>query len=211
MSKDMTRVYHWTANVRANHWLRFLSFVALLITGLYIHNPFMSGEHMMTWNRFIHLVAGYGMLFVLIFRTYMMFFSPNKEERDWAELFPTPANLAKLPQLIKYYMFLSNEHPTYKRYNPIQGPVYVLMALLIMMMAVTGLAIHHGGWLSGSFAWVNTMLGGEPVTRVVHVLGMWVMIALVLAHIYLVLRQDMLEKDRTFMSMIDGYVLRAGK
>jgi Ni,Fe-hydrogenase I cytochrome b subunit len=52
------------------------------------------------------------------------------------------------------------------------------------------------------------MLGGVMITRIVHFLGMWVLILLTLVHVYFVLRQNSLDRDRTLMSMVDGYCIR---
>jgi len=78
-----------------------------------------------------------------------------------------------------------------------------MMGLLILIMAATGFALYTG-WLHTWFAWVNTLLGGVSTTRVVHYLGMWALIYLSAIHIYMVIRQTLLQKDRTLMSMVDG-------
>ena len=205
---ENNKIYHWTAPVRILHWIRAVAIAILIFTGLYIQKPFLSGgDETMAWNRFFHLLGAYLLVFGFVFRSYLMFFSKDPAEADWKELLPLPRNLKGLPQIVKYYLFMTDYHPRYKRYNPIQGPVYLLIGILTVIMAMTGFAIYTG-WLHPYFNWVNALLGGESVTRVVHVLGMWLIIALSLSHIYLVLRQNALEKDRTFMSMIDGYVCK---
>ena len=204
MAKKM--VYHWTAAVRIHHWVNFAALAVLTFTGFYIYSPFMSGAtETMAWNRFFHLVAGYVLLFGLIIRIYLMFNS--RTAADWKELLPFPRNLAKIPDVLAYYLFLKDTHKPYGRYNPLQALTYLLMGLTILVMAATGFALHTG-WLHDSFAWVNTLLGGLPITRVVHFLGMWLLIILTMIHVYFVLRQSALEKDRTFMSMFDGYTLK---
>ena len=204
MAKKM--VYHWTAAVRIHHWVNFAALAVLTFTGFYIYSPFMAGaSETMAWNRFFHLVAGYVLVFGLIIRIYLMFNS--RTQADWKELLPLPRNLANLPDVLAYYLFLKDTHKPYRRYNPLQGLTYFLMGLAILVMAATGFALHTG-WLHGSFAWVNALLGGLPITRVVHFLGMWLLIILTMIHVYFVIRQNALEKDRTFMSMFDGYTLK---
>lgn len=204
MAKKM--VYHWTAAVRIHHWVNFAALAVLTFTGFYLYSPFMAGaSETMAWNRSFHLVAGYVLLFGLIIRIYLMFNS--RTQADWKELLPLPRNLVKIPDVLAYYVFLKTSHKPYNRYNPLQAFTYFLMGLTILVMAATGFALHTG-WLHDSFAWVNTLLGGLPITRVVHFLGMWLLIILTMIHVYFVLRQNALEKDRTFMSMFDGYSLR---
>lgn len=197
------RIYHWTVGVRIQHWWHVAAMLILIYSGFYIHMPFMEGgQDTMAWMRFSHFVSMYILIFGLIFRVYLSFNS--KEQSDWKELLPTPGNLAGIPEMIAYYLFMKDSHRPYKRYNPLQGLVYFLMAILLFVMAATGFALYDG-WLSGSFMWVNGMLGGDEVTRVVHFLGMWVLICMTAVHIYFVLRENMLEKNRTLMSMVDGY------
>jgi len=197
------KVYHWTAAVRIEHWWHVAAMTILVVTGFYIHSPFIAGgSETMAWMRFFHFVSMYVLIFGLIMRVYLAFNSMTAA--DWRELMPLPGNLAGIPDMLAYYLFLKDTHKKYERYNPLQGLTYFVMGLLILIMVCTGFAMH-GGWLHSTFAWVNPMLGGEPVTRVVHFLGMWVLICLSAVHIYFVLRQDLLEKDRTLMSMVDGY------
>ena len=85
-----------------------------------------------------------------------------------------------------------------------QALAYLMMGLMVIFMAVTGFAMHTG-WLHSSFAWVNPMLGGVMITRILHFFGMWVFIILSSVHLYFGLRQELLDKDRTMLSMVDGY------
>jgi len=200
------RVYHWTAPIRLQHWVHVASLSVLIFTGFYIHSPFLAGgTETMAWNRFFHFIAAYFLIFGFIMRVYLMFNS--KEAADWKELLPLPRNLKDIPDVVMYYLFLKDTHKPYKRYNPLQGLAYTFMGLLIIVLAATGFALHTG-WLHTSFAWVNTVLGGIPITRVVHFLSMWLLIVITMVHIYFVLRQNALEKDRTLMSMVDGYTFK---
>lgn len=197
------RVYLWTKAVRIEHWWHVAAMAALIATGFYIHMPYLKGgEATMAWMRFIHFVSMYVLIFGLIVRTYLAFNS--KDAADWKEMFPLPRNLKGIPDMAAYYLFLKDSHADYGRYNPLQGTAYFVMGLLLIVMTCTGFALYDG-WLHSTFAWVNPMLGGEAVTRLVHYLGMWLLICLTLVHIYFVIRQDAVEKDRTLMSMVDGY------
>jgi len=197
------KVYHWTAAVRIEHWWHAAAMVALTATGFYIHSPFMAGgTETMAWMRFIHFVSMYILIFGLIMRVYLSINS--KTMPDLMDMLPTPRNLKGIPDVLACYLFLKDSHADYGRYNPLQGLAYFIMGLLLLVMAATGFALYDG-WLHTSFAWVNPLLGGAPYTRVVHYLGMWALICLSLVHIYFVIRQDKLAKDRTLMSMVDGY------
>jgi len=197
------KIYQWTAAVRIEHWWHVAAMATLVFTGFYIHMPFLKGGNDdMGWMRFAHFVSMYVLIFGLLIRVYLAFFS--RKAADWKELLPLPGNLAGIPEMVMFYLFLKKTHRPYKRYNPLQGLVYTLMGVMLLVMTFTGFAMH-GGWLHSSFAWVNTMLGGEPATRLVHYCGMWVLIYMSAVHTYFVIRQSLLEKDRTLMSMVDGY------
>lgn len=200
------RVYHWTGAVRLQHWVHVVSMVVLVFTGFYIHSPFMAGAtETMAWMRWFHLVSAYFLVFGVIMRIYLMFNS--RVAADWKELFPLPSNLANLPDIIAYYLFLKRTHKHYHRYNPLQALAYLGMVLLIFGMAATGFALHSG-WLHQSFNWVNPAVGSLMMTRVLHFLGMWLLIVLTAVHVYFVIRQNVVDQDRTFMSMVDGYAMR---
>ena len=197
------KVYQWTAAVRIEHWWHAASMFVLVLTGLYIHSPFMKGgTDTMAWMRFFHFVSMYILIFGLIWRVYIAVNS--KTAPDIMELLPLPKNLKGIPDVLGYYFFLKPSHKNYGRYNPMQALTYFVMGLVILVMTATGFALYEG-WLHPLFAWVNPVMGGKEYTRVVHYLCMWVLICLSLVHIYIVTRQNILERDRTLMSMVDGY------
>ncbi len=198
------RVYHWTAPARLAHWFHVASLAVLVFTGFYIHSPFLAGGgETMAWMRFFHFTAMYIFAYGFLVRTlYMCVFTSLIPE--CTRILPLPRNLSGIGDVLAYYLFLKDTHAEYGRYNPLQGLTYFVTGLLILVMAFTGFAMY-GGWLHPEFAWVNTLLGGLPVTRLVHYLGMWVLVCITAMHIYLVVRQTIVERDRTLMSMIDGY------
>lgn len=201
-----TRVYHWTAAVRIQHWTNLLAMAVLIYTGFYIHSPFLKGaEETMGWMRYFHFLFAYVLLFGFVARVYLMFRS--RTAADWDELLPLPKNLMNIPDVLLYYMFVKNTHKHYNRYNPLQALTYFFMGIMILVMAATGFALHTG-WMASSFQWVNTLLGGVMVTRVVHFLGMWILIIVSFAHLYFAIRTNYCEHDRCLMSMIDGYCLK---
>ncbi|MGA2192274.1 MAG: Ni/Fe-hydrogenase, b-type cytochrome subunit [Nitrospirota bacterium] len=200
------KIYHWSAAFRVQHWVHLAAIIALVITGFYIHRPYIAGaEETMAWMRWVHLVAAYFLMFALVWRVYLMFNSQSAA--DWREILPLWRNLKHIPDIASYYLFMKNTHRHYHRYNPLQALAYTLMGLTVICMVFTGFALHTG-WLHAEFAWVNPLLGGLMYTRIVHYFGMWLLIVLSLVHLYFVIRQDALDGDRTLLSMIDGYCLR---
>jgi len=200
------RVYIWSAAVRLEHWVHVTAMAGLIFTGFYIHMPFLeSGGDTMAWLRFVHFVCMYALIFGLLFRVYLAF-NPNAAG-DWKELFPLPQNLVGIPEMLAYYLFIKDTHKDYGRYNPLQALVYFMMGVMVLVMIFTGFAMYDG-WLSGSFAWVNGLLGGDEVTRLVHYLGMWVLLCMSVVHLYFVIIANFVERNRMLMSMVDGWGMR---
>jgi Ni/Fe-hydrogenase 1 B-type cytochrome subunit len=66
-------------------------------------------------------------------------------------------------------------------------------------------------WLPKMFSWVPSFLGGDFITRTIHHITMWLIILIVMLHIYLVLYHDWLEGRGETSSMISGYKFVRGE
>jgi Ni/Fe-hydrogenase 1 B-type cytochrome subunit len=185
----------------------------LVFTGFYIHWPFMAGgpeSFIMAWMRFFHFIAAYALMIGLVVRLYMAVKSTF--DADWKD-FMTLDNFRNLPDITRYYLFMSDSHKKYRRYTPLQAFAYLGVAVLIVIMALTGGAIYHGklfGFIPapGSFQWVNSLLGGEPNTRLVHLAITWFFLLFVMIHVYMSFMMDWVNKDRTLTSIFTGYKLK---
>jgi Ni,Fe-hydrogenase I cytochrome b subunit len=82
----------------------------------------------------------------------------------------------------------------------------------MVLAAVTGFAIYHGNILlvidsQAAFGWVNVLLGGESITRIIHILIMWCFIVFMIIHVYLSWMNSAVKKDNSFTSIFTGYKL----
>ena len=159
--------------------------------------------------RFFHFVAAYALILGLVVRVYMAFKSTF--DADWKD-FSIIENIKNIPDVLGYYLFIKGSHKDYRRYNPLQALAYLFTGVVIICTALTGAAIYHGRLFlvfpTGSFQWVNALLGGESYTRIWHILFMWYFIVFVLIHMYLAVSITMVEKDRTLTSIFTGYKLK---
>ncbi len=211
MTNELTR--EWSVGYIIEHWTRVLSIVVLTFTGFYIHWPFMAGgpdSMIMAWMRFFHFVSAYALILGLVVRIYMAFRSTF--DSDWKD-FATFDNFRNLPDITRYYLFMSDSHKHYRRYTPLQAFAYLAVAFLIVLMALTGGAIYHGRLLGfipspGSFQWVNSLLGGEPNTRLVHLAITWFFLIFIMIHVYLSFLTGWVNKDGTLSSIFTGYKLK---
>ena len=203
----------WSVGYIVEHWTRVISIAVLTFTGLYIHWPFIPGgpdSFLMAWMRFFHFVAAYALILGLVVRIYMAFKSTF--DADWKD-FSVVQNLKNVPDILGYYLFLKGSHKEYRRYNPLQAFAYLFIALLIVFTALTGAAIYHGNLFGiipcpDSFRWVSRMLGGESITRIMHILAMWVFIVFAVIHMYMAFMIGWVNKDRTFTSIFTGYKVK---
>lgn len=211
MAQELTK--EWSLGYIIEHWTRVIAIAVLTFTGLYIHWPFIAGGaggFVMAWMRFFHFIAAYVLVLGLVVRLYMAFRSTF--DADWKD-FGIIRNLKNLPDILGYYLFIKGSHQDYRKYNPLQALTYLCVAAVIIIAALTGCALYQGsvfGFIKApdSFLWVNDLLGGEPATRIVHILSMWFFIIFVMIHVYMSIMITMVNKDRTFTSILTGYKLK---
>ena len=211
MAQELTK--EWSLGYIIEHWTRVIAIAVLTFTRFYIYHPFIAGGaegFIMAWMRFFHFIAAYVLVLGLVVRVYMAFRSTFAA--DWQD-FGIIRNIKNLPDILGYYLFIKGSHKDYRRYNPLQVLAYLGVAAVIIITALTGWALYHGsvfGFIKApdSFLWVHTLLGGESVTRIVHILSMWFFIIFVMIHVYMTIMTTMVNKDRTFTSMLTGYKLK---
>ncbi len=211
MEKDMVR--EWSREYIIEHWVRVIAIAVLTFTGFYIHWPFMAGgpeSFIMAWMRFFHFVAAYALILGLVVRVYMAFRSTF--DSDWRD-FGLIENIKNLPDIAGYYLFIKGSHKDYRRYNPLQALAYLFVGLVILFTGLTGAAIYHGSLFGfipcpASFRWVNTIMGGESMTRMMHFFAMWFLIIFVVIHVYMSLLITLVNKDKTILSIFTGYKLK---
>jgi len=205
-------VLEWNWAYIADHWVRVAAMFTLIITGIYIHTPFIAGgpdSSIMANMRFFHFVAAYTFLIGLVIRVYIAFFS--KFDADWRD-FGIMRNLVNVEDILLWYIFLKREHKKYRKYNPLQAYAYLGVACLMVLAAISGFAIYHGKILllidsQAAFGWLNHLVGGESYMRLIHIGIMWCFIVFMVIHVYLSWMNSAVKKDNSFTSIFTGYKL----
>lgn len=207
-------IYRWNLTYRIHHWVMVISLAVLTFSGFYIHWPFLKGTpagiDLMAWIRFSHFVAAYAFILVVVTRIYLAFMSTFCA--DWRE-FGIWWNLRNVPNMLAYYLFIKPTHREEGRYNPLQALTYLFWVLLVLFSTLTGFALYRGKLFGviptpDSFQWVNTLLGGEPYTRIWHYLAMWVFLVTVVIHIYMASLATWVNHDHTLRAIFSGYRLK---
>lgn len=171
--------------VRIWHWINIVSFIILLISGLYIRYPFFSGGREIM--RLIHYVFMYIITANLIFRFAIIARNPSSL-RDY--LLFDRQDLKVAPMVIKYYTFLGPPYPHYKKFNPLQRPTYPMIWGLLTLQAITGFLIWRPT-LAGPLA---GLIGGPADlaawSRLIHQINMRIMVMIATVHSYLGIMED---------------------
>lgn len=206
-------VYVWEAPIRIYHWLNVILIVILLLTGLYIGDPifFKQGEayanFLMGRVRLWHSMAAWLFIANFIFRFYWTF--PGNEQakfKPWRKGFFTDGL-----ESVKYYLFLKKEHTLHTGHNVVaQLTYFFVMWVGSFFMIMTGLAmqgeIFPGGLQERMAGWMIPLFGGQSyAVRSWHHLIAWLFVVFIVAHLYLVFRQDILDDDATVSSIFNGH------
>jgi len=199
------------------HWVLFLSVVTLTLTGLYIGYPMFyygQGEavnafamaNVRTW----HMYAAWALCFSIFTRMYLAF--TDSCNHDIKQFLPTPKNVVAALKLAKYFVTLRGPHAHYRYVNPLGGVGIFTMAILFLAQVVTGLALYMAGanlqtwWF---IAWiqpaVENVLGGGQGVRLTHHMVLYLLMFVVIIHIYMQIWKGSMFTESDMSSIISGY------
>ncbi len=219
LTKDYKRVYVWQLPVRIFHWLNALSIAVLAITGFIIADPpaFLSNAE--AWDTFwlgkvrvIHFISAYVFFGVMIMRFYWAFV--GNRYAHWTAFWPfSKKGIHNLIHVLKYdILLLPEKNPKLSDisigHNFMATSAYIIMFITALIMIFTGFGLYADNatwWLPKLFAWVPSFLGGDFLTRQIHHFSMWILIFIIVIHVYLVLYHDWLESRGEVSSMFSGF------
>jgi Ni/Fe-hydrogenase 1 B-type cytochrome subunit len=174
---------------RILHELIMVSILLLIITGFYIHRPFVGGGgFLMSLMRGVHFFFAIVLIITTIARVVAMFVG---KDRDWRSFIPTGADFKLLPRVLNYYAYIEKEPVIRKKYNPLQMISYCLAFVLIIFQILSGIALKYP---DGAFSWFNYgWLNNEIETRMAHFVVTWLFIMFLMIHVYLTIREKFSE------------------
>jgi Ni/Fe-hydrogenase 1 B-type cytochrome subunit len=213
----LERVYIWELPVRLAHWLLFFSIVTLAVTGYYIGHPFISApgaasaHFVMGSMRSVHLYASVVFTLAALVRVYWAF-AGNAYAR-WSELIPVSRRRwQSFKQAFLFYTFLSRESVDYLGHNALAGLTYAGIFGVYFVMMATGFALYTVYASPSSpmqlFGFLIPLFGGLQVARLIHHIGMWVILVFVVAHVYFPVLYSIVERNGVFDSIFSGYKFR---
>lgn len=181
--------------IRIFHWINMISITMLILTGFYIHAPqsFRLFDTMTT-ARTVHFCMAYLLCFGVVGRMYYMIVAHDTKNLIYEPIKDTK----KLPSMIKYYLFLADDHPYYGKYNPGQKAMYTGVFAMALVMIITGFILYK----PLTFGFMAGWLGGFLVVRIIHYAITWIFVLCILAHVYL----DVAEGIPILKSMFTGKI-----
>ncbi|MDA8097817.1 MAG: cytochrome b/b6 domain-containing protein [Desulforudis sp.] len=178
---------------RLLHWSYAPAVLAGILSGFYITRPSrVHGFTNMDSARKTHFIAQYVLISSYLARVYYAYSAKN-----YREIIPDLKDIVRMPEFLKYQLFLTSKKPKFPKYNPGQKIVYTSFALLIPVQIVTGLGLY----VTKRFQKPATLAGGLNPLRKLHYLASVSISALAAGHIYFALT-DSLKKLK---SIFTGY------
>ncbi|XCB28943.1 Ni/Fe-hydrogenase, b-type cytochrome subunit [Arcanobacterium hippocoleae] len=215
---DWVRLNVWSPLLRLLHWANVALIFVLSCTGYYIMDPFFGGSYfmgielgfLMGWVRYTHFTAAFLWIAIGVLRLWLAFTSRDRYMR-WPTFWPlkNKEDFRNLWGTAKHYLFLTDDGPLYIAHNPLQQLTYTGIYVIGFFQMITGLALyglyHQNNPVWQFFAmpvhWI-----GIPATRLIHAMIMFIFWCFVIAHVYLAVRADSMERHGGISSMINGGV-----
>jgi Ni/Fe-hydrogenase 1 B-type cytochrome subunit len=210
---ELIRVQVWEWPVRLLHWVVVAALLVLAATGLYIGNPYLispgpSENHfVMGTMKVVHFYAAIAFTLAVLSRLLWMFL--GNRWASWEEFLPVPRQRRQgIPAMLKFYLFLRRDPPSFIGHNPLAGATYSLVFLVYLLMALTGFALYSVSAPVGShmlaFRAVLPLLGGAQTARWIHHAGMWLLLGFAVHHVYSAVMMAMIERKGTLESIFSG-------
>jgi Ni,Fe-hydrogenase I cytochrome b subunit len=182
---------------KALHFQHVFVMILLAVSGMYIRFPFFEGGR--TFMRWVHYIAMTIVIINLIIRLWYAF---GSRQRDYREFAITKEDISAAPHVVGYYTFVKKSKPHLGKYNVMQKGTYMMFVPLLILQALTGLALLTFtlpligmsprdllvGW------WLGALLGSTDLAgwwmRTIHYTINWLFIILTTVHAYLSVTED---------------------
>ena len=179
MRDSIRRVRVWSGVQRLLHWALALCVLGLLASG------WLSGWRDLPFRvqaAEAHVNTGYVLAVLLLVRAYLLFFGTRAEH--WRDCVPGKAQRGAVVNMLRFYLTGTRSPlPAYYAHNPLWGPVYLILYLLLSLQAISGLL--------GLQVW--------------HLQGCRLIAALTLVHLVAVFLHDWKGTGSEVSAMISGH------
>jgi Ni/Fe-hydrogenase 1 B-type cytochrome subunit len=203
--------YVFELPLRLAHWTIFFSVMVLSATGYWIGSGNLpagsDGPFQMGWIRYVHTATGWVFASAILLRIYL-FFRGNEYAR-WTDFIPyRKEHLRDLKEIFFFYTFARVDYPE-KGYghNRLAALTYLVVYLLLLAMAVSGLALHGMAFSFGWQSWLAWPLAIVPAPRLrlFHHMGMWLIWGFVVHHVTSAVLADRERRGGLLGGIFSGY------
>ncbi len=209
-------VFVYDAPLRVWHWLNAILIFILILTGLYIAQPFGMdpGEaydsYLMGNIRFVHFSSGLMLAALFVWRIYGAIFGSVYAK----QIFTLPLLSKKfwigLIDEVQHYSFLKARPKRWLAHNPMAHFSMFMSILLIFVMIITGFGLYAEGKGAGTlfyrfFGWITALTDNTFILHTIHHWVMWGIIIFVIIHIYAATRDEIMSGQTAYSAMVSGW------
>lgn len=197
----------WSPLLRLYHWIFAISIVVLVVTGLYIHEPWTNstledvGRFPMALFREIHFWAGFALMAAFFARCYLLIFG-NENERFLSFAPVTGPNIRNFFSTLLYYCYIGKKEHR-EGHNALAGMFYLLTLFFALGQILSGLYLMYPENLTIQGLGL-AFFGTQQQARFIHYLLMWYFILFAFAHIYIVIWNDVMGPEGMISSIFNG-------
>lgn len=164
----------------------------------------------MGWIRLIHFTTAY----ILLSRCCFVFtghVSAMSTPGDVSGSVLAPRLAQRRYQRNPLVFFPRKEAHRYYGHNPVAGLAVMFYFWMSVLMVCSGFALYGEGlgtdsWAYQWFGWMIRLTGNDSLAlHFWHRLGMWFIIAFVIAHVYTAIREDIMSRQSVISVMISGW------
>lgn len=135
--REIRRVKVWSGRLRIAHWALAILVLFLVATGWILGSGLQGNLEPILEA---HTLAGYLSGGILFWRLYMLLFGAQTE--NWRDLTPRGPQLRGAREtMLSYLSFGRRPLPAYYGHNPLWGPVYLLLYLVLSVQLVSGVLL----------------------------------------------------------------------
>lgn len=182
------------------HWMQAILVLMLALTGFEIHGSFrfFGYENAVSY----HKISSVAFIILIVFAIFWHF-----STGEWRQYVPSARHLLDYLNYYTFGIFRNAPHPTKKtvlsKLNPLQKLVYFfLKVVLIPLMVVTGLLYLFYRYPQGTGMAGLEIESLAPIA-VLHTLGAFLLIAFLIAHLYLITTGEKITTN--LKAMITGW------
>ena len=208
-------IYVWEVPVRVTHWAIVISIVALGMTGMYIHGPYLvpsnpvEASSVMASVRFWHEIFAIVFTISIAVRFYWGFV--GNSFASWRQIIPhRREQFHWMGEMGKYYTFRRRHAPPYAGHNHLAGLAYSVVSVGLFAQVLSGLLLF--GWIMQTGP-VHALSGGGNAfpfggiqgVRTLHYILTFLFAAFAIHHVYSAILIDIEERSGVMSSIFSGY------